>query len=191
MGNFKAVFPAPTAIFQYFYGFDFLIEVQEHSRCGWILTILVLLKRFQMNGETNKHFTYELDVSKLHLATLSNNGDVAKSRLPDNFTGWKTKTWSNVEGVTTSHKTRVKCPKLNMFTWSGESTKNLLNCNQTNTNHLLMEWHNYHRWQRQSFLQPVEGSKIVMCRDGENWCENWRDGPGVERRRRSLSALSI
>ena len=38
-----------------------------------------------MNGETNKHFTYGLDVSKLHLATL--NRDVAKSRLPDNFTG--------------------------------------------------------------------------------------------------------
>lgn len=108
----RPFFPAPTAIFQYFYGFDFLIEVQEHSRCGWILTILVLLKRFQMNGETNKHFTYGLDVSKLHLATLSNNRDVAKSRLPDNFTGWKTKTWSNVEGVTKSHKTRVKCPKL-------------------------------------------------------------------------------
>lgn len=141
MAYFKAVFPAPTAIFQYFYGFDFLIEVQEHSRCGWILTILVLRKRFQMNSETNKHFTYGLDVSKLHLATLSNNRDVAKSRLPDNFTGWKTKTWRNVEGVTTSHKTRVKCPKLNMFTWSGESTKNLLNCNQTNTNNLLMEWH--------------------------------------------------
>ena len=40
-----------------------------------------------MNSETNKYFTYGLDVSKLHLATLSNNRDVAKSRLPDNFTG--------------------------------------------------------------------------------------------------------
>ena len=106
-----------------------------------------------MNGETNKEFTYGLDVSKLHLATLSNNSDVAKSRLPDNFTGWKTKTWSNAEGVTTSHKTRVKCPKLNKFTWSGESTKNLLNCNQTNTNNLLMEWH---EWKSLHYNEKIE-----------------------------------
>ena len=61
-------------------------------------------------------------------------GNWVKIRYRKNFEGG----WSN---VTTSHKTRVKCPKLNMFTWSGESTKNLLNCNQTNTNNLLMEWH--------------------------------------------------
>ena len=94
-----------------------------------------------MNGETNKDFTYGLD------------SDVAKSRLPHNFNGWKTKTWSNAEGVTTSHKTRVKCPKLNMFTWSGESTKNLLNCNQTNTNNHLMEWH---EWKSLHYKEKIE-----------------------------------